>query len=172
MKVNERFNWAVEMLHVHPDDHILEIGCGHGIAVSLIAPELKSGSITAIDVSQTMIDKAMKRNENNEATFIAGALGAADLPEQQFDKVFAFNVNVFHKDPVKELQFIRRCLAPNGALYVFHQPPPTDNVQVAQYFADAISAQLKKNDFKVKDVLLKKLAPSPCVCVISEPAAR
>ncbi len=172
MKVNERFNWAVEMLHVHPDDHILEIGCGHGIAVSLIAPELKSGSITAIDVSPTMIDKAVKRNENNEAAFITGTLANADLPERQFDKVFAFNVNLFHKNPGEELQFIRRCLAPNGALYVFHQPPPTDSLQVAQGFADAIAAQLKKNNFKVKDVLLKKLAPSPCVCVISQPGAQ
>lgn len=172
MKVNERFYWAVEMLHVHPDDHILEIGCGHGIAVSLIAPELKTGSITAIDASKTMIDKARKRNETNDATFITGALGEAHLPEQQFDKIFAFNVNVFHQDPGKELQFIRRCLAPNGALYIFHQPPPTDSLQVAQGFADAIAAQLKKHQFRVKDVLLKKLSPSPCACVISQPAAQ
>lgn len=172
MKVNERFNWAVEMLHVHPDDHILEIGCGHGIAVSLIAPGLKAGSITALDASQTMIDKAIKRNGGNSASFITGTLAEADLPEQQFDKVFAFNVNVFHQNPEKELQFIRRCLAPNGALYIFHQPPPTDSLQMAQGFADAIAAQLKKHRFKVKDVLLKKLSPSPVVCVISQPGAQ
>lgn len=172
MKANERFNWAVEMLHIHPDDHILEIGCGHGIAVSLIAPELKSGSITAIDISKVMIDKAMKRNETNDAAFIAGTLEEAGLPERQFDKVFAFNVNVFHKGPGKELPLIRRCLAPNGALYVFHQPPPTDNVKVAQGFADAIATQLQKHHFVVKDILLKKLSPSPCVCVISQPSAQ
>jgi ubiquinone/menaquinone biosynthesis C-methylase UbiE len=172
MKVNERFNWAVEMLHVHPADHILEIGCGHGIAVSLIAPELKTGSITAIDVSETMIGKAMKRNEANEASFMAGTLAGVELPERRFDKVFAFNVNVFHKNPGEELQLIRRYLAPNGALYIFHQPPPTDNMEVAQGFADAIAAQLKKNRFRVKDVLLKKLSPSPCVCVISQPAGQ
>ncbi len=80
MRANERFNWAVETLHIHPDDHILEIGCGHGIAVSLIAPELKSGSITAIDISKVMIDKAMKRNETNDAAFIAGTLEEAGLP--------------------------------------------------------------------------------------------
>lgn len=172
MKVNERFNWAVEMLHVDPDDHILEIGCGHGIAVSLIAPELKGGSITALDVSQTMIVKARKRNERNEAAFITGTLEDACLPEKQFDKVFAFNVNVFHQNPEKELQLIRHCLAPNGALYIFHQPPPTDSLQVAQGFGDAIAAQLKKHRFRVKDVLVKKLVPSPVVCVISQPAAQ
>ncbi len=63
MKVNDRFIWAVEMLHIDPDDHILEIGCGHGIAVSLIAPQLKTGSITAVDSSRAMIDKAQRKTK-------------------------------------------------------------------------------------------------------------
>lgn len=172
MKVNERFNWAVEMLHVRPEDHILEIGCGHGIAVSLIAPELTSGSLTAIDASKVMIDKAVKRNETNNASFITGTLAEAHLPEQQFDKVFAFNVNVFQRNPQQELQFIRRCLAPNGVLYIFHQPPPAVSMRVTEGFAALIVEQLKKNNFVVRDVLYKKLHPSHCVCIISQPSAQ
>ena len=170
MKVNERFNWAVEMLHVDPDDRILEIGCGHGIAVSLIAPQLKKGFITAIDISPAMIDKAVKKNEGLKASFINGSLIDAPIKDRQFDKIFAFNVNVFHKDAEKELELIREYLAPLGALYIFHQPPPTDDIEVARSFADRISGELKKGGYLVRDVLYKRISPSPCVCIISQPA--
>ncbi|MGX5816930.1 class I SAM-dependent methyltransferase [Chitinophaga lutea] len=172
MKVNERFNWAVEMLHVQPDDHILEIGCGHGIAVSLIAPELKSGSITAVDTSPAMIEKASRRNETAGAAFLTGTFPGVDLPDKRFDKIFAFNVNVFFKDAGEALTEIRQLLAPLGALYVFQQPPPTTDMRVVEQFAGKIGAQLKKNSFVVKDVLYKRIDPSPCVCVIAQPSAR
>ena len=171
MKVNERFNWAVEMLHVDPDDRILEIGCGHGIAVSLIAPQLKKGCITAIDSSSAMIGRAIKKNEGTQASFINGTLLEAPIKDRQFDKIFAFNVNVFHKDAEKELDLIREYLAPLGALYIFHQPPPTDDIEITRSFADRIALELQKGGFLVRDVLYKRIAPSPCVCVISQPVA-
>jgi cyclopropane fatty-acyl-phospholipid synthase-like methyltransferase len=50
-KAAERLVWAVEMLAVQPDDHLLGIGCGHGVAVSLVCEQLDTGTITAIDRS-------------------------------------------------------------------------------------------------------------------------
>lgn len=169
MKVNDRFIWAVEMLHIDPDDHILEIGCGHGIAVSLIAPRLKTGSITAVDSSRAMIDKAQRKNEGLEADFIHRTFCETDL-EQRYDKIFAFNVNIFLNDAEKELSLIRDYLAPLGALYVFHQPPPAMGMESVKGFADRISGQLERGGYVIRDVLFKKLAPSPCVCIISQPS--
>jgi protein-L-isoaspartate O-methyltransferase len=50
--VAERFEWAVEVIDPAPSQRLLEIGCGQGVAVSLIAPLLSTGSITAIDRSK------------------------------------------------------------------------------------------------------------------------
>ncbi len=169
MKVNDRFIWAVEMLHINPDDHILEIGCGHGIAVSLIAPRLKTGSITAIDSSRAMIDKAQRKNEGVEADFIHQSFCETAL-DQRFDKIFAFNVNIFLNDACRELTLIRNYLAPLGALYVFHQPPPSDSMEMAKGFADRITTQLESGGYVIRDVLFKKLTPAPCVCIISQPS--
>src|ERR671922_1729169 len=89
-KASERFVWAVDTLEVRPPDRLLEVGCGHGVAVSLVCERLTTGTITAIDRSPKMIEMATRRNrehvEAGRAVLEAGAAGGAgprgrDLPK-------------------------------------------------------------------------------------------
>ncbi|HEV3504599.1 MAG TPA: hypothetical protein VG637_04850, partial [Actinomycetes bacterium] len=41
--VPERIRWAVEVLSPAPEDHVLEIGCGPGVAVAAICRRLTGG---------------------------------------------------------------------------------------------------------------------------------
>jgi SAM-dependent methyltransferase len=172
-KVPERFVWAVETLNVTPADHLLEVGCGHGVAVSLVCERLSTGKITAIDRSETMIEMARKRNraciEEGKAEFQAVTLGKADFGAAQFDKVFAFNVALFWENPVQELGILKKHLAHDGMFYVFHQSPGWETADEGQAAAEQLSDILKNNGFSVREVLFKDLQPTPVICTIAQP---
>ncbi len=123
-KASDRLAWAVEALAVACDDRILEVGCGHGVAVSLVCERLDRGRITAIDRSPRMIEMAKKRNEAHadKVRFIASSLEKADLGDEVYDKVFAVHVSALH-EPGPALNVARQRLVPGGGLYLFSQAP-------------------------------------------------
>src|SRR3954469_23846953 len=118
---SERFVWAVHTLALDPTDRVLEVGCGQGVAVSLVCERLTSGQITAIDRSPKMIEMATRRNREHiargRAVLATSALEKAQLGHQRFDKVFAFNVAPFWLQPTAALAIVRRHLTREGALY-------------------------------------------------------
>jgi cyclopropane fatty-acyl-phospholipid synthase-like methyltransferase len=126
--VPERLRWAVELLGVRPDDRILEVGCGPGVAVALVADLLVGGRITGIDRSATAIDRAARRNARHVETgrvrlACIDLAGAAELG-QQFDTAFAVDVNLFWTgDPSAELAVLRRLLGPHGTLHLIYETP-------------------------------------------------
>jgi SAM-dependent methyltransferase len=122
-KASERFVWAVDTLEVRPADRLLEVGCGHGVAVSLVCERLTTGTITAIDRSPKMIEMATRRNREHvdagRAVLEAITLEEADFGDRRFDKAFAFNVAPFWQQPEAALGAGREHLARDGAVYLF-----------------------------------------------------
>lgn len=169
MAPNERFTWAVTTMNIQPADNILEIGCGHGIAVSMIAPMLTTGSITAIDRSAAMIAKAVARNAGNNAVLLTGPFAGITLPRSRYNKIFAFNVNIFLKPTGEEMEKIRQLLAPRGTLYVFYQSLPGVKTSAMKAFAAPMSRHLEQAGFRVRDMLFLSATSSSCVGIICTP---
>ena len=171
-KPSERFVWAMETLALDPADRMLEIGCGHGVAVSLVCERLTSGRITAIDRSPKMIELAARRNREHvaagKAVLKTVALENADFGDARFDKVFAFNVAPFWLQPREALGIVRRQLARNGAFYLFWDARHTQPGQ-ARDLADRLSEKLRLAEFSVDRVLVEDLRPVPAVCVVGRP---
>jgi SAM-dependent methyltransferase len=169
---SERFVWAVDTLALNPADRVLEVGCGHGVAVSLVCERLKGGRITAIDRSEKMIAMAARRNREHvaegRAVLKTAALEQADFGDERFDKVFAFNVAPFWLAPQEALAIVRRHLAPDGAVYVFWDARHTPGGR-GRDLADRLSERIRLADFAVNQVLVKDLRPVPAVCVIGRP---
>jgi len=168
-RASERFVWAVDALEVRPADRLLEVGCGHGVAVSLVCERLTTGTITAIDRSPKMIEMATRRNREHvdagRAVLRAVALEEADLGDRSFDKVFAFNVAPFWLQPEAALATVAKHLAPEGAIYVFwdarHSAPGR-----ARDLGKELTDRLRVGGLSVDRVLVEDLRPVPVVCVI------
>jgi cyclopropane fatty-acyl-phospholipid synthase-like methyltransferase len=167
-EVAERLVWAMETLAVDPGDHLLEIGCGHGVAVSLVCERLKEGTITAIDRSAKMIAMAERRNRPyvamGRAAFAVASLADADLGDARFDKIFAVNVGLFRAGRTTELETIRRHLAIDGALYLFHQDPWVARTPT---ITDTLTELLTTHGFATERVPRQEMEPLAMNCVVA-----
>src|SRR3982750_1723488 len=155
-KASERFVWAVDTLEVRPADGLREVGCGHGVAISLVCERLTTGTIVAIDRSPKMIEMATRRNREHvdagRAVLEAVALEDADLGDRRFDKVFAFNVAPFWLQPEAALGAVRERLDQDGTVNIFwdarHSAP-----EQAQGLGNELADRLREGGFSVDRVL-------------------
>ena len=129
--MSERLRAIVERLEIQPDDHVLEIGCGHGVAATLVCERLARGAgrLTAIDRSPKMIAAATKRNlahvHAGKAEFLVATLEhlAPALEDRRFDVVFAVRVGLFDREPTKARELVVPWLKPTGRVHAFFDPP-------------------------------------------------
>ena len=149
MDVPARVAWAVDLLDVQPDDHVLEAGCGPGVAAAVVCDRLAGGRITAIDRSATAVERARARNLDHLAAgrLVLHQVGLADFQGKpaSIDKAFAVNVNVFWTAAADaECQVLARVLKPGGPLHlVYAGPAPTGGRDVGA----AVAATLQRHGF-------------------------
>jgi ubiquinone/menaquinone biosynthesis C-methylase UbiE len=165
---SRRLAWVVDSLDVQPGDRLLEVGCGHGVAVSLICDKLAGGRITAVDRSPKMIEMARKRNEAHaeKVRFIVSTIEAADLGDDVYDKAFAVHVAALEK-PGDALDAVRQRLAPGGRLYLFSQAPSWKEADQPRRFGAELGGALEEAEFALEDVVVKDLGTAFAACVVA-----
>jgi cyclopropane fatty-acyl-phospholipid synthase-like methyltransferase len=167
-RVAGRLLWAMETLDFGPDDRLLEIGCGAGIAVEMVCERLAGGRIHAIDRSESMAALARRRNAGHVAAekvvIQNAALHQADFGGERFDRIFAINVGLFREHRAEEAAALRGLLAPGGALCLFHHPPVASKTR---RLAEETAAVLRDEGFAVRAIRYDDREAVPMACVIA-----
>jgi SAM-dependent methyltransferase len=131
-KIAPRINWTVDILDPQPADRVLEIGCGHGIAVDLVARRLDTGRVIGLDRSAKMIALAERRNAEHvsagRARFVQAAIESWAPGQDAFDAAFAINVIAFASPDHGCHAAVRRALGPGGRFCLCFQPPVVADV--------------------------------------------
>lgn len=123
MPIAPRHGAAVSALDLAGTEAVLEIGCGHGVAVRLVLERLTSGSITALDRSQKMIDLVGAIGDP-KITTRAEALEDADFGGERFDAIFAVNVDFNLRLGTRWPAMLKGLLKPDGRVVLAFDPPP------------------------------------------------
>jgi ubiquinone/menaquinone biosynthesis C-methylase UbiE len=166
----KRNSWAVSLLDVQPDDRVLEIGFGPGLAILELSRIAHEGRVCGIDHSDLMVHQARRRNANGVRRGVVDLrLGSVDaLPafDAPFDKILAVNAHLFWNEPDARLAHLRRLLRPAGLIALAHQPrgPGASDATAAESGRE-IAAALGRAGFSEVRVETLRLKPA-VVCVL------
>ena len=119
----------VELLEVRPQDQVLEIGFGPGMALKMLAERASAGFVAGIELSDEMIRAATRRNresiQRGRLELKRGTVSAIPYEDNRFDKVCTANTIYFWPEPERDAVEIRRVMRPGGTLVVcFRGEPP------------------------------------------------
>jgi ubiquinone/menaquinone biosynthesis C-methylase UbiE len=168
----DRIHWTLSLLKVQPQDRVLEVGIGPGVAIEQLAGIANAGFVAGIDHSDEMISQATRRNSDAVRAgrvFLCRASASA-LPrfDTPFDKIFTINSIHFWNDPVACLRNLRGLLRPGGVMAVTLQArtrSATD--ETTEILGKEIAAKLSEAGFFHCEVAMKKATPAAMVCVLA-----
>lgn len=130
-----RNRWVADILDPAPDARICEIGHGPGIAIEHLWPQLSSGSIVGVEVSELMSRQAARRNrkaiEARRVEFRIADSSALPVDLDGFDLIFGVNASMFWSDAQGAIDSLAQRLAPGGELVLVFMPPPTSDATAA-----------------------------------------
>jgi SAM-dependent methyltransferase len=170
---------TLELLDLRPEDRVLEVGFGPGLAVERAAELASAGKVVGLDHSELMLRQATRRNREaireGRVELLLGSADALPRLDGRFDKVLAVNVYMFWADPVAVLQGLRAAMKPGGAIALTLQPrrrgATADETRLA---AERMAGSLRAAGFGEVRTELLEMAPVPAACVLGRvtPAAR
>ncbi len=173
----ERNRRTVELLDIRPDDRVLEVGYGPGLAIRWAAERAVHGKVVGIDHSASMRRVAARRNAPAVAAgrveLHVASLDAMPTFGAPFDKVLAVNVYLFWPDPVGALARLASLMRPGGTIALTFQPRGRGATnEDGRRGAERIAESLRAVGFLDVRAEVLPMRPVDAVCVLGRAPAR
>ncbi|MDH3704473.1 MAG: methyltransferase domain-containing protein [Acidimicrobiia bacterium] len=114
----EYARWTADLMDVQPTDDIVEVGFGNGANIALLAERAPEGTVTGVEVSETAMEMASKRNA---ATISTGRVqlhlsqdGSWPVDDDAADKACTVATMYVIADPAAIFTELHRVLEPGG----------------------------------------------------------
>ncbi len=169
-------NLVFETLSLTEQDHVLEIGFGPGTLIKRAAEFLSDGIIEGIDLSESMVATALKKNRKHinsgKAKIQLGDIEKVPFENNRFDKIFTVNTIYFWENPSTAISKISHILKPGGKLIIgFHDRREMEKISLDMevfrfYSKDNISELLSVHgSLNEIDIISKRGKHNTCYCV-------
>ena len=112
---------AYLLAELRPGLDVLDVGCGPGTITADLAALVAPGTVTGVDASEGVLDKAREAavaDGVDNVRFAVADVHALDFPDDSFDVVHAHQVLQHVGDPVGALREMRRVCRPGGVVAV------------------------------------------------------
>ncbi|WP_171052556.1 SAM-dependent methyltransferase [Ruegeria sediminis] len=168
---------TVELLDLQPDSHVLEIGCGPGLALSKCASVVTSGRVVGLDHSGVMIRQARNRLERqgvaDRVALIEGGIEILARWPDSFDRIFSLNVIQFLGDKPGFFRAAFDALVQGGLCLTTYQPRlDTDGSRTARRMIASIEDTLHAVGFENVTEIEIIGGATPAICVVGQKSDR
>ncbi len=166
----ERNLWAVARLDVQPEDHLLELGFGPGLAIQAAAARATRGRVAGVDHSALMRSQAANRNHaavrEGRVELRLGVAEALPYADGEFHKAYAVNSFRHWREPAAGLQEMHRVLRPGGLAAIFEQPRSAQTSRDLEEVRWEIETGLQRAGFRALRFETRHLKPVPCLAIL------
>ena len=118
--------WVIDLLAIHRNDKVLEVGFGPGVGIRLLAGLASAGYVAGVDASGEMVQQATARNANviqsGRVDLRHGSVESLPFENNTFDKALAINSMQMWPDAVGGLQEMRRVMRSGGRVALGFTP--------------------------------------------------
>jgi ubiquinone/menaquinone biosynthesis C-methylase UbiE len=119
------WRWGFEHVAIQPDAIVLDVGCGGGGAVRILARAASRGKVCGVDHSEDVLPTARRINraliKQGRVEIKQGHASDLPFPDDTFDLATAFETTMFWPSLVDDLREVRRVLKPGGILLIANE---------------------------------------------------